>query len=501
MSIQNLVNVIAEFKKQLLAKTNMQLDTIVDQETVKRIFFNLMTEVKKAHDSNFPSEAARTATLNAIVLDVASEYFTKTYNIQPSKVDVLPPPINSRTEVPPVNSRTELMPVEDRIARTIPTPITEKPEDATIVETLLQNYEDIRNNDVESFQNTDQKPRELIFTDDQQIEPGNAHQLPNRLENLHDKIAEVVNDMDMKQTVRYVCISGADRNVRLYPRRSTFRTQLVEPLRNISKVKVTFVQIPMESNTNVTNQNVFNYPLDVPFPYLLLQVDELQPQYIGNNDVIRRSVAVLTYVRHCYTSNDRGFTTFYSQNEEITFPTPLSQLANLTVSITYPNGEPYTKARDNNMIQQLDMVSATSPGASEYGGLLRIMLTTWVDSNQYQVNDYIRVDGFTPTSIIQGINKLQDYLTCAQGLQVIGVDTVNEFGRIQALFVKLPGSLDDTTALWVPDPEVIQLFSQNPVIQIQDTAIWNMNLQVSIGMQVTTTSFQTAMWNPATIQG
>ena len=43
MSIQNLVNVITEFKKQTLAKTNMQLDTIVDQETVKRIFFNLMT--------------------------------------------------------------------------------------------------------------------------------------------------------------------------------------------------------------------------------------------------------------------------------------------------------------------------------------------------------------------------------------------------------------------------------------------------------------------------
>ena len=160
-------------------------------------------------------------------------------------------------------------------------PVKDQPEDANVVETLLQNYEDIRNNDVESFVNSaDQKQRELAagFVDNPHVDAGNEHQLPGRLENLHNTIADVVKEMDMKQIVRYVCISGADRNVRLNPKRSSFRTQLVEPLRNVSKVKVTFVQIPMESNTNVRNQSVFNYPLDVPFPYLLLQIDELQPR-------------------------------------------------------------------------------------------------------------------------------------------------------------------------------------------------------------------------------
>lgn len=318
--------------------------------------------------------------------------------------------------------------------------------------------------------------------------------------------APAVSPILLKETVRYICVMGGDRDITANPTRASFRINLLDTIRNVKSVKVLFVQMPMESNVNIANQSVFNFPLDNAFPFILLNIEELRPQYIGSNNALQRSFAVLTYVRHCLTNNNRGYTTFVSQNETLTFAdAPLAQLSSLTISLSYPNGELYTPARDNHQVKQLDLLPATNPDGSEYGGLLRVMLTAYVDSNEYQVNDIIRLKNAEMTNIVSAdrrtADKLVQYITRAEGLRIIGVEQTNEFGKLRSIFVKLPGHLNEEKAIWANDADVLALFARVPIINITRTPIWNVNLQVAIVLQVVTVDAKPQAWQSAFLKG
>jgi hypothetical protein len=146
---------------------------------------------------------------------------------------------------------------------------------------------------------------------------------------------------------------------------------------------------------------------------------------------------------------------------------------------------------DNWKVQQFDFVPLTNPFASQFGGLLRVSLVTPLGANSIQVNDYMRFSeldksGTTAWTSSQkhGFDKLSQYLSGQQGVQVIGVELSNT-GRITALLVKIAGSINSSTGAWVNDTDMIGLFTDISIIPQQSTLVWNMSLQVSVCLQAT----------------
>jgi hypothetical protein len=459
LSIPNLLHVIGIFKKSR--------HTDHHDSHLRRVFFKVMQEIRNVHPHTTDVKQ-----LNKLTLDVADAWLAEeeqdaaVARPPPTFVD---PPSASRRQQTTYNGRDFVDPVPpmDPLLK----PVVDESPNIETTDMLLAEFQRTRQQSIQS-----------------------EHVLPPRQEN---EIAPTP-PLDVAQHAQWVCINGADRDVRLYPSRCNFRTKLCDPVRNVTQVRVTFVQVPMESNKNMNNAtNTFSHPLDAAFPYILLCVDELRPTYVGSSDVTRRSTAVLTYVRHCVTSNYRGFTTYVPQNEYVDFgDNPLSQLSTITLTLRYPNGELISRAVDDQQIAQVSMMPATNPMASAYGGLLRIVLRNYVDANEYVVNDYVRIGTIDGTPIELGgddaddaaLRRLTQYMTRSEGHVIMGIDTATPFGKIVAVFIKLPGSLNVQTATWTNDVDVTKLFIDTPLVQVNNAPIWNLSMQVALGLQVTTTA-------------
>lgn len=480
MSVSNLMENMTKFREFC----NNYSISLPSDVPFKKLFYNMMSEIHKSNPN------ASCESLNSMMQNVARDYFTKTNDVFPNRqvpTMMIPPPSNVRTKETQFtlekydgNDFMQITPDPDPKL----TSITEVAPDAATTDNMLKNFQKYRDGLM---------PTSNTISDENDTE----YMVPN--------ITTPEVSPSISEMTRWICINGADRDIKLYPFRCNFRTNLQEQVRNVKNIRVNFVQIPMETNKNIPNQNVYNYPLDVAFPYIHLIIDELRPTYIGTSDVIRRSFCILTYVRNCITNNFRGYTTYVSQNECLSFnDSPLSQLSSLTIQLRYPNGELVNQARDTYHVSQLSILPATNPTASTYGGLLRVGLETNADSNEFVVNDNVRIGALHTIenhASSQQMDHLKKYLSQEIGHNIIGVDTTAQQGKIVGVFIKLPGDLNDKTASWNNHPDILKLFVDIPIIKLKQTPIWNTNLQIAVGMQVTSTTVQSNMWNTATITG
>lgn len=517
MSKSNLIANMLQFKRVV----SYDVNAYADDNRLKKLFYSIMEEINRAHvGSRFRSETDRAEALNKVTLKVARDYFAKNFDASDTPPSVgLPFPKAVRND-PPMELPKSASGLDaftyDRLRSNVhpDSPPPADPGLATVQEVapgiaqtddLLQQLQQTRQEQMETFRDVVEAAQHAQLVDELSSaalggratdavlfsEPDAANDPESKASERHLFDGDMCKPESVQSKQHFVCVSAADRDVRLYPLRSSFRVQMLDPIRYVKKVRVMFVQVPMESNVNLRNQTVYERPLDIAFPYLLLTIDEVPPMYTGNNDSIRRTFSVLTYVRHCIMSNSRGYTTMSPQNEEYVYTTaPLPTLSTLTMSLRYPNGEPYTDARDDSKASQMDFIPQTNPSASEYGGLMRVALLAPVGANEYQTNDFVRLSSFdvdtgSMTSEQRtAIDTLNNYLTRPEGIRVIGVDVSNSFGRVQGILVKLPGNIN-ASGVWQNDAGVLQLFDAVPIVQLRDTSIWNMSLQVSVCLQVT----------------
>lgn len=322
--------------------------------------------------------------------------------------------------------------------------------------------------------------------------------------------------------VTYVCVNGFDRDVRSYPLRSSFRVTLTSPIKNVQSIKVGFVQIPCEFS-NIPHQ-VYNSPLEMTYPYLLLRIDELKSDYEGSNPVVTRALCTLTFVRNNYPVNSRGFVTLVpGQHEVCRFDqAPLSSLSTITLSLLCPNGEAFPVLRDDHRVMNLELRASTDPVVSEFGGALRVSIHKMVDTNEYAVLDRVIISGFAwsayqvtipgtdqaPPRITyeypEPLRKFVDFMNQPQGHTVIGLDRGTVAARFQAFMIRLPGAINDDTGVWTPDPELLSALEELGMADLEvdrNCRVMNASLQMSVGLQATTLvpDLRTPMWESKTM--
>ena len=95
-------------------------------------------------------------------------------------------------------------------------------------------------------------------------------------------------------------------------------------------------------------QPQFDYNYNFNFPYILCYIDEFQDIYDGTDNIIRKTFCQLQYHDYMKTPNGRGYVIFKPVQEEkkIFYPSYLSSLPTLNISLRKPNGELLDKSED-----------------------------------------------------------------------------------------------------------------------------------------------------------
>lgn len=485
LSVDNLKQNINEFSIFMKSKERFDVSTVADTSTVKRIMYTIMKEVSENHNVDLtPLEK-----LNSQTRDVAKKYFllnypqgkTLAYEQQQVRGNglLITPPENSRYRDPPARLPSD---IANRY-----TPLPGPPQPVIPFEPRKEDVP-ISLGETEDLLRSLSAEREFASAAANAPPLQDAYYVDNVI-----KEEPIVASTTLGKRIVYTCINGFDRDARLYPHRSSFRINLPNPIRNVQTCKVSFVQIPSElSSSSPQAHDVYNIPLENMYPYLLLCIDEIRSNYEGSNSVIRRSTSTLTFVRNNYPITSRGYVSMIpGQGEIVTLDTPISTLSSLTVSLLCPNGEPFPAARDDHKISKMNVIIHP-----EYKYVLEIALDRMVDTNEYDINDKIKINDFSwkkMTGLTNDqshiLNMFFDYVNREEGHVIVGKN-VQASGRFKAMSIRLPGSVSRDTGMWVNDSKVEELLTKgikpgnldvNP-----DCMVMNLSLQISVGMFFTT---------------
>lgn len=171
--------------------------------------------------------------------------------------------------------------------------------------------------------------------------------------------------------------------------------------------------------------NMFNVP------YILLCIEELQGTHDGTNNIISKAFCQLQYkefvkIDQAGSPTQRGSLILRpsQQSEKIFFPTPLTQLNTLTISLYKPSGELLSSELDNHTISTIDQVMITDVSA------LRVELQNGFSVNEFYTNDYIQIknmyiyqpiniDDVNLTSI--KVSNFNDFINRSIGHKIIDV--------------------------------------------------------------------------------
>ena len=213
--------------------------------------------------------------------------------------------------------------------------------------------------------------------------------------------------------------------------------------RNIVKIEFVKAVMPIE-NTDIIVQksgastydtsylkNVFGYP------FITLNVDELDTNNFGTSDMMDNAFAILQYdANWTDNTNSLGFTSYIPKHmkcQRVYSPTPLAALTKLSVRLQQPNGNLINSSPDTLDINgaclsiTADILTFTGVVATNNtnykdstGEYIWIDCKKWFSRYQVAAGDRIQIRGLsTPTSPTAAQTDFLNYLQDASGLMVV----------------------------------------------------------------------------------
>lgn len=223
-------------------------------------------------------------------------------------------------------------------------------------------------------------------------------------------------------TTKYVSISGTDRDAKLYPFRFTYKVELgPHKFRNIHSIQLTKLIIPTEihrkSNQETQMKHNFVHEFGMSFPYISVNIDEINNLYEGSNDNVRKCSCIFLYDSMFKSQNGRGYTVLKPIQDEIKYytPTPLSSLPVLNLSIQKPNGTLFNSSVDDYHIYKLDY------NETSYRLYLQVILEQYFDVNEFFTGDTIVFRDFKLTPIGQdesSLRKFNDFINRSEVMRL-----------------------------------------------------------------------------------
>mgnify|MGYP000185697520 CR=1 FL=1 len=266
---------------------------------------------------------------------------------------------------------------------------------------------------------------------------------------------------------------------------------------NIKSISITNVTIPTEmahAFVNTNENNFTNYSFS--FPYILCNIEEFNDVYDGTDDNIRRTFCQLQFENYIKTPTGRGFVILKPvQNEvKLFYPTLLSNLPTLNISLIKPNGELINNTEDGIEILNIRKYQ---------NYYLKIQTKTFFEKDAFFKGDYILIRNF---SIFNYSNNLDDsvdlfnkFINKENGHMIYEVGEPNEHGYYNSFHIFAPGTFDKSKGMfYVEQDQLDALFSFNEYLENKEERlsneeylddyengyILNMSLQNSISMTV-----------------
>jgi hypothetical protein len=315
----------------------------------------------------------------------------------------------------------------------------------------------------------------------------------------------------------YLLINGFDRNWASYPERYRFTIDLNEtglPLKNITQLAFTRLILPMEiaqtkrNNTFIqANDATYYNQYGLTYPYVLLNIDEFT-NYGGLNKSTQKCATTFVYDTEYRAPNGRGFLIMQPLQDEVKrfYPTPMSSLSKLNITIRKPNGTLYNVSKDENKLTALQYETVNPL-------LMRLHTLHFYDKNEYYTGDVIMTKNLKlkePNDFASQYNPLpqdlaiytnykrfvEDFLNRPEGHEVIEIGDTNQNTYHKSFYCYLPRALDKEQGTLVVQSEVMDFIQvcQKYAQQIEFASkgdMINMSLQLVLSLKAETTSIDT----------
>jgi hypothetical protein len=348
----------------------------------------------------------------------------------------------------------------------------------------------------------DVDPKDMYSTDDLSKEAG-------MLENTTNAISKTVLRQEFVTSPtskiftseKYFCINGFDRDWAIAKQRFRFTTDfsttdnsIQNRYKNIKSISVKRIIIPQEirdmSSINNVPKSFYNYSFNFNFPYVFLQIDELDNVYDGTSETIRKGFTQMIVDKCYFAPNGRGYLVLQSmQDEKKVFQTPLSELSRLTISIRKPNGELFNDSIDDMKIFKIEYELLNR----QY---FKVIANKFFDKNEFYKGDTVVFKEFkllpiSPSMTSSAIKTLEEYINRKQGHEVIEIGQANDSGFYKYFYIKAPGSFDESCGKFDVDSSLIDClnaynstydFNANPAST--NGAMLNMALQCIFSFKI-----------------
>jgi hypothetical protein len=296
---------------------------------------------------------------------------------------------------------------------------------------------------------------------------------------------------------KYISINSIDRewerNTFRYNYAVTFNGNgLSGNYKNIRSIEVGKVVIPEEINEtinalNFANKTQFNHEFSFSYPYLILRIDEFNDVYDGTNDNVRKSFCKLVYHRSYKAPNGRGYVILkpFQQERKYFYPSPLSSLSRLTISLLKPNGFLVNNSSDSYKIFKLDY-DPYNPN------FFNVVSDVFFDKNEFFVGDVVLFKGFEVTSTTDSVHAkmINDFMNRPEGHEITQIGSTNNNGFYRSFYIDAIGEFDKYQGKFNTDLDTVQcLNAYNDTIDYTTFTgfngyILNTSLQNTIGMKL-----------------
>lgn len=274
-------------------------------------------------------------------------------------------------------------------------------------------------------------------------------------------------NMKTKEIEKYLSINSADRHWDLEPMRYRYSVNslgedndLQRRYRNIECISVGKVVIPEEiiERGSTTNQNLktsFNYDFSFAYPYLILRIDEFDNVYDGTNDNVRKAFSKLIYHRSYKAPNGRGYIILKPMQKEKKrfYPTPLSSIGKLSISLQKPNGDVLNTSADSYKLCKIEYEQFNT----QY---LKIITDLYFDKNEFFVGDEVILQGHNMVVMgndmqVQAVQKFNEFINRPEGHEIKQVGGANDSGFYRSFYIQAPGTFDRVNGVYALDTTLI----------------------------------------------
>jgi hypothetical protein len=256
-------------------------------------------------------------------------------------------------------------------------------------------------------------------------------------------------------------------------------------LRNIVRIEFVKAVLPIEvtemlvRKTNSTTYDTTYLKNIFAYPFVTLNVDELDTNSYGTNNTMDNAFGILQYDSNWTdNTNSLGFTSLIPKHmkcQRVYSPTPLATLTKLSVRLQQPNGSIINTTRDTLDINGV-FLSSSGSIHSYFGDTTNTISLTntayndvtaeyiWIDSKEwfgkydFAVGDRIQIRNLSLTTPSSAQTDLTNFITNTNGITIVGtaysqtnssgvvtglIDGCNNYGYSR--FLILRGKFSDPT--------------------------------------------------------